>query len=156
MATIAMSREEREAFLAGVHVGVLSVGQGEPHGGERAPLAVPIWYDYEPGREVRFVTGRASRKGKRLAVGAPVSLCVQKEAPPYKYVSVEGVVVAVDAADVERDVRPLARRYLGEQGGDQYVAATREMYADEENVLVRMRIERWFSVDYAKEWSTPS
>ena len=105
---------------------------------------------------IAFVTGRASRKGKRLAVGAPVSLCVQQEAPPYKYVSVEGVVVAVDAADVERDVRPLARRYLGEQGGDQYVAATREMYADEENVVVRVRIERWFSVDYAKEWSTPS
>jgi nitroimidazol reductase NimA-like FMN-containing flavoprotein (pyridoxamine 5'-phosphate oxidase superfamily) len=148
MAVTTMTREEREAFLAGVHVGVLSIADGAS-----APLTVPIWYDYTPGGEVRLVTGRASRKGKRLVPGAYVSLCAQQEAPPYKYVSVEGVVVTVDAADIERDVRPLARRYLGENGGDLYVASTRDMYVDEANVVVRIRVERWLSVDYAKEWS---
>jgi nitroimidazol reductase NimA-like FMN-containing flavoprotein (pyridoxamine 5'-phosphate oxidase superfamily) len=39
-----MTREERESFLTEVHVGVLAV----EHAG-RAPLAVPVWYDYRPG-----------------------------------------------------------------------------------------------------------
>ncbi len=151
MAMTTMTRDEREAFLAGVHVGVLSIADGA-----RAPLAVPIWYEYTPGGEVRFVTGRASRKGKRLVVGARVSLCAQQEAPPYKYVSVEGIVVAADAADIERDVRPLARRYLGETVGDRYVETTRETSAAEENVVVHVRVEHWLFVDYAKEWSATS
>jgi nitroimidazol reductase NimA-like FMN-containing flavoprotein (pyridoxamine 5'-phosphate oxidase superfamily) len=144
---IAMTPAEREAFLAAVHVGVLAVAD-EPRG----PLAVPIWYDYVPGGELVFVTARTSRKGRLLAPGRRVSLCVQAEAPPYKYVSVEGPVVAVERADLERDVRPLAYRYLGRAAGDRYVDATREMYAAEESVLVRLRIERWLSVDYAKEF----
>ena len=42
-----MTRAEREAFLADVHVGVLSIA--EPG---RGPLAAPIWYGYEPGGEI--------------------------------------------------------------------------------------------------------
>lgn len=48
--SFAMSAGEREQFLAGLHVGVLSVavnGAGEA-AGSRAPLAVPVWYDYQP------------------------------------------------------------------------------------------------------------
>jgi hypothetical protein len=76
------------------------------------------------------------------------SLCVQTEIPPYRYVSVEGPIIAIEAADVERDVRPLARRYLGREGGDAYIASTRDEHVD--NVLVRMRPERWLTVDYTK------
>ena len=59
--SLAMSRAEREAFLADVHVGVISVT--EPG---RAPLALPIWYGYEPGGDVRIVTGERSRKATLL------------------------------------------------------------------------------------------
>jgi PPOX class probable F420-dependent enzyme len=143
----AMTGEERETFLAGVHVGIVSVSEDG-----RAPLAVPIWYAYEPGGEVRLVTERASRKGRLLARAGRFSLCAQTETPPYKYVTVEGPVTAIEPADVERDVRPLARRYLGEALGDQYVAMTAGDRAARESVLVRMRPERWLSVDYAKQF----
>jgi len=36
-----MSAEEREQFLAGLHVGEA--------GDDRGPLAVPVWYDYRAG-----------------------------------------------------------------------------------------------------------
>ena len=85
--SLTMSKGEREAFLADLHVGLLSVADDG-----RGPLAVPIWYAYEPGGELRFVTGRDSRKGRLLARAGRVSLCVQTEALPYKYVSVEGPV----------------------------------------------------------------
>jgi nitroimidazol reductase NimA-like FMN-containing flavoprotein (pyridoxamine 5'-phosphate oxidase superfamily) len=52
--SFAMTKEEREAFLADVHVGVISVAE-DGHG----PLTVPVWYSYEPGGEVRIITARA-------------------------------------------------------------------------------------------------
>src|ERR671923_661591 len=136
--SLTMTKEEREAFLADIHVAVISVAE-DGHG----PLAVPIWYSYEPGGEVRIITGRASRKGKLLECAGRFSLCVQTETLPYKYVSVEGPIVAVEAADLERDRRRLARRYLGGHRGDQYVESTRSEHGD--NVLVRMRPERWLT-----------
>ena len=51
---------------------------------------------------------------------------------------------------LERDLRPLARRYLGLQRGDRYIESTQSEHGD--NVLVRMCPERWLTVDYAKEY----
>ena len=104
--SLTMTKEEREAFLADVHVAVISIAENG-HG----PLVVPIWYSCQPGGEVRIITGRASRKGKLLERAGRYSLCVQTETLPYKYASVEGPIVAVETADLERDRRPLARRF---------------------------------------------
>jgi nitroimidazol reductase NimA-like FMN-containing flavoprotein (pyridoxamine 5'-phosphate oxidase superfamily) len=143
--SLTMTTGEREAFLAGVHVGIIAI----PEDG-RGPLTVPIWYIYEPGGDVRIVTGKASRKGRLLAVAGRFSLCVQTEELPYKYVSVEGPIVSIEPADRERDRRPLAHRYLGVEVGDRYIESTRDdpEYAD--NVVIRMRPERWLTTDYAK------
>jgi nitroimidazol reductase NimA-like FMN-containing flavoprotein (pyridoxamine 5'-phosphate oxidase superfamily) len=141
-----MTKEEREAFLADLHVGVISIAEEG-----RGPLTVPIWYSYEPGGEIRIITARSSRKGKLLEQAGRFSLCAQAETPPYKYVSVEGPVVAIEAADLERDRRPLARRYFGAQLGDSYIENTRDLVG---NVLIRMRPERWLTVDYAKQYQS--
>jgi hypothetical protein len=58
-------------------------------------------------------------------------------------------IVAIEKSDVERDLRPIARRYLGPEGGDAYLAETQGEHDD--NVLVRMRPERWLAVDYSKD-----
>ncbi len=138
-----MTMHERESFLSDLHVGVISI----PEEG-RGPLTVPVWYAYDSGGELRLVTSRTSRKGQLLQRAGRFSLCAQTETPPYKYVSVEGPITAIEAADLERDLRPLARRYLGAQGGDAYITATREEHTD--NMVVRMRPERWLTVDYTK------
>jgi nitroimidazol reductase NimA-like FMN-containing flavoprotein (pyridoxamine 5'-phosphate oxidase superfamily) len=142
--SLAMTKEQREAFLADVHVGVISIAADDGRG----PLTIPIWYSYAPGGEVRVVTGRTSRKAQLLERAGRFSLCVQTEAPPYQYVSVEGPIVAIEAADLERDRRPLAHRYLGAPLGDRYIDSTRNAVG---NVLVRMRPERWLTVDYARQ-----
>jgi nitroimidazol reductase NimA-like FMN-containing flavoprotein (pyridoxamine 5'-phosphate oxidase superfamily) len=141
--SLAMTKQERERFLADLHVGIISI----PEEG-RGPLTVPIWYSYEPGGELRVITARTSRKARLLERAGRFSLCAQTETPPYKYVSVEGPVVAIEPADLERDRRPLARRYFGAELGDRYIEGTRDLV---ENVLVRMRPERWRTVDYAKQ-----
>ena len=68
--SLMITREEREAFLADVHVGVISVAE-DGHG----PLTVPIWYSYEPGGEVRIITARRARKGQLLERAGRFSLC---------------------------------------------------------------------------------
>ncbi len=138
---LTMTREEREAFLADVHVGVIGI---EREGA--APLAVPIWYDYAPERGVWILTDPDSRKGRALAAAGRFSLCAQVETPPaYKYVSVSGPVVAQHPADLEADRRPMAHRYFGKELGDLYLASS----PDSSHVYV-MRPERWWTVDYAK------
>ena len=112
-----MTRQEREQFLAGVHVGVLSVA-AEGGGG---PLTVPVWYSYQPGGAVNVITGAGTRKAAAIRAAGRFSLCAQDERPPYKYVTVEGLATIEDASHDER--LDLARRYLGLDGGDAYVAA---------------------------------
>lgn len=143
----AMTSKEREAFLADVHVAIISIADGE-----RGPLAVPIWYDYEPGGEAWILTDRTSRKGKLLEAARRFSLCVQTEAPPYKYVSIEGSIVAIEDSDVEKHLRPMARRYLGDQLGDRYVEQTVGDRESGGGVLVRLRPEQWLTVDYSKQF----
>ncbi len=141
-----MSRDERETFLSGVHVGVLSLQQEG-----RGPLTTPIWYAYKPGGDVQIVTERASRKGKLIEEGTRISLCVQDEAPPYKYVSVEGPIIRIEPSDAERDERPLAHRYLGSEAGDRYMESATGGRDDDATILIQMRPERWLTVDYSKE-----
>ncbi len=143
--SLTMTKAEREAFLADVHVGIISIAEEG-----RGPLTVPVWYAYDAGGDVRLVTGRTSRKGRLLARAGRFSLCVQTEAPPYKYVSVEGPIVGTDPSEPERDLRPLAHRYLGSAMGDRYMDETRDSPEQVDNVVVRMRPERWLTADYAK------
>ena len=140
--SLAMTRAEREAFLAETRVAVVSI----PEAG-RGPLAVPVWYSYEPGGELRFVTGGESKKARLLRVAGRLSLCVQEETAPYRYVSVEGPAT-IGRPDFERDVRRIALRYLGEQMGETYLQATAS--GREGAVLVTVRPRHWNSVDYRK------
>jgi hypothetical protein len=49
--SLALSEHERQAFLAGVHVGVISMERADG-----PSLTVPIWYGYEPGGLVWIIT----------------------------------------------------------------------------------------------------
>ncbi len=140
-----MTKAEREAFLAAARVGVLAI----PEGG-RGPLSSPVWYDYEPGGDLWFLTQSTARKGQLLHVGGRVSLLVQETSSPYSYVSVEGPVSAIQPSDLLGDLQPMAQRYLGEQGGTDYAAGLTESYARGNAIKVFVTPERWLTVDYAK------
>ena len=99
------------------------------------------------GHGVGMITGDGSVKARCLQAAGRYTLVAQSEEPPaYRYVSVEGPIVESFAADLERDLRPMARRYFGEQMGDAYTAATG---AEGQTVFV-MRPEKWRTVDYRK------
>ena len=140
--SLAMTRAERDAFLMGVHVGVISIEQKDA-----PPLSVPIWYDYAPEKGLWVITGVRSQKGKALAASGRFTLVAQVETPPaYQYVSVEGPVTDTRPADLEGDLRPMAHRYFGPELGDQYVASM----GDEYGHVYTMAPERWRTIDYGK------
>ncbi len=136
-----MSEEERESFLAQVRVGVMAIERAE-----RAPLTLPIWYGYEPGGEIKILTGPDTLKARLLAKAGRFSLCVQTETVPYRYVTVEGPIVETRQCDIEADARVMAHRYLGREMGDQYIAQGDEGA----NICILMRPDHWYSVDYGK------
>jgi nitroimidazol reductase NimA-like FMN-containing flavoprotein (pyridoxamine 5'-phosphate oxidase superfamily) len=142
--TITMSESERQEFLAGLHIGIVSLNEEG-----RGPLSVPVWYDYEPGGDVTFITPAESRKAALVAEGARMSLCAQDEELPPKYVTVEGPIVEVRPADVQADIVAMAVRFLGQEIGEAYVTNTRSENPRDE-IVVRFRPERWYSADFAK------
>ena len=128
-----MTREEREAFLTDVRIGVLSVNNNE-----RAPLSIPIWYIYNPGEDLWVTTGANTRKGKLLRKAKRIGFCVQDETLPYKYVSIEGPITIEERHpdSILEDTRQLAHRYMGVEGGNAYVAAQKDFFERSAPILV--------------------
>jgi PPOX class probable F420-dependent enzyme len=142
MADQRMTESEREEFLAGLHVGVLGIERADG-----PPLVLPVWYSYEPGGEVVVLTVGSSLKGRLAAAAGRASLCAQEESLPYKYVSVEGRVEIDELGDDAHDaVVPMAIRYLGEEMGTAYAANS----SAPDEIRIRLRPDRWYSVDYGK------
>ncbi len=138
----AFTETERQGFLAGLHVGVLSVAaDGRP------PASIPIWYGYTPGGNIRINTGASSRKAKLIEQAGAVTLVVQREEPPYQYVVVEGTVVET-TKPTPLDVREaIAIRYLGEEGGRAFVRSLE----GGDSVLFTVRPDRWLTADFSGE-----
>ena len=140
---VAMSAAEREEFLAGVHVGVLSAAIDTAG----QTVAVPVWYSYQPGGLVTVLTGRRSRKAAAIRAAGRFGLCAQDASPPYRYVSVEGAVISEEEPGPGERLT-MARRYLGTAGGDRYLADNPD--PGRENVAFRMRPQHWLSQDQGK------
>ena len=139
MSALTMDRADREAFLADVHVGVLAVESANG-----APTTTPVWYLYAPGGDVLISTDLHSTKRALLAAAGRATLCAQRDALPYAYVSVDGPV-AIEPSTEEFRLE-MALRYLGAELAADFVEATE----GEEHVLVRLTPQRWRTTDYAK------
>ncbi|MFE4665290.1 pyridoxamine 5'-phosphate oxidase family protein [Streptomyces sp. NPDC056716] len=137
---MALSREEREQFLAQPHIAALAVDAGAG----RAPLTVPIWYQYTPGGDIWVLTGLTSRKNELISAAGRFSLLVDQTDPTVRYVSVEGPVVETKAATIE-DLREVSARYLRPEKVEEYVDFSWKNHG--EMVVLTMRPERWVSSD---------
>ena len=140
---MALTREEREQFLAEPHVAARAVDAG----GGRGPLTVPIWYQYAPGGDVWILTGLDSRKNRLIQEARRFSLLVDRLEPTIRYVSVEGPVLRTVPATLE-DLREISARYLPPEKVDGYVDFAWKNHG--EQVVVHMRPEHWLSSDIGR------
>jgi nitroimidazol reductase NimA-like FMN-containing flavoprotein (pyridoxamine 5'-phosphate oxidase superfamily) len=138
MADMTMTPEERDAFLADVHIGILAIA----HEG-KGPLALPIWYQWESGQVLIGMDGD-SLKARLLTAAGRATMTVQTETPPYKYVSVEG---PVSIAHEQRDDLVMASRYLGPELGAWYAENNP---STSRSVVARLTPETWRTCDFGK------
>lgn len=138
MAYTDMTIDEREAFLADLHVGILSINRDG-----KGPLSLPIWYQYADG-EVTISISSSSLKAALIRRHGRATLTVQNETPPYQYVMVEGPTTVEQG---HLDILAMATRYLGAELGAGYVA---ESPQTDDSAIVRLRPEQWFTCDYGK------
>ena len=135
-----LSERDRQEFLAEPHVAALSVHAGP----DRAPLVVPIWYQYAPGGDLWFHTSVGSRKARLIDAAGRVSLMVDEAAARVRYVSVEGPVVRTEPG-TEDVVREMTARYLPPERVDAYLEIALAEHG--EQVVYVVRPERWLSAD---------
>jgi nitroimidazol reductase NimA-like FMN-containing flavoprotein (pyridoxamine 5'-phosphate oxidase superfamily) len=143
-----LTEQEREAFLAERHVAVLSL----PSDNERPPLAFPVWYGYQPGGEITYYTHRSEPKSRKLRLlheSSVVSLCVQREELPYKYVTVEGTVNAENESPTAEQMLAIVRRYLPEDDARAFLDS--EMESEATLVLFTIRPDRWAGLDFGED-----
>ena len=74
---MALTIPEREQFLSEPHIAARSV---EAEGG-RAPLTIPIWYQYTPGEKPWVLTGTGSRKLGLIRAAGRFTLMVDRVEP---------------------------------------------------------------------------
>ncbi|WNG81242.1 pyridoxamine 5'-phosphate oxidase family protein [Mycobacterium sp. ITM-2016-00316] len=137
---MALSREERETFLAEPHVAALSVSAGK----NRGPLTVPIWYQYTPGGQPWFITGTGSRKHRLIEAAGHLSLMVERVEPTVRYVAVDGAVDRIEDGTDEQLVE-MTRRYLPPEAVEPYLEMARREHGP--SVAVYLKPQHWLSAD---------
>jgi hypothetical protein len=137
---MALSVEEREQFLAQPHIGALSVVEGP----ERAPLTVPIWYQYDPGGELWVRTAPGSRKARAIEAAGRFTMLVHRVEPTVRYVSVAGPVTRT-APDSHDRAWEMAARYLPPDKVTGFLEYERTQLGA--HFVIAMRPERWLSAD---------
>jgi len=137
---MALSKDDREQFLAEPHIAALSVYAGT----DRGPLTVPIWYQYTPGGDLWFNTGSGSRKHRLIESSGYVSLMVERVAPTVRYVAVDGPVLRIETGTDDQLVE-MTKRYLPPEKVDAYLDVARREHG--ESVAVFVDPEHWLSAD---------
>lgn len=137
---MALSKDERERFLAEPHIGALSVIAGD----SRGPLTLPIWYQYTPGGEPWVLTGAGSRKAQLIEEAGHFSLMVERTEPTVRYVAVDGAVSRIEPGTDEQVVE-MTNRYLSGDAAERYLEFARNNLGP--HAAIFMKPQHWLSAD---------
>lgn len=137
---MALSKDERERFLAEPHIAALSVSAGA----DRGPLTVPIWYQYQPGSDPWVLTGVGSRKHRLIEAAGHFSLMVEQVEPSVRYVAVDGPVASIGPGGDEHLIE-MTKRYLAPEKVDEYLEFARREHG--ESVIIHLKPQHWLSAD---------
>ncbi|MBS9532346.1 pyridoxamine 5'-phosphate oxidase family protein [Mycobacterium sp. M1] len=137
---MALSKDEREQFLAQPHIAALSVDGGTGRG----PLTVPMWYQYTPGGEPWVLTATGSRKAGLIEAAGCFTLMVERVEPSLRYVAVEGAVSRVERGTDAHHIE-LAHRYLPPARAEKYLEFALSELG--EQLVIHLRPRHWVSAE---------
>ena len=137
-----MTPERMERFLREPIVAVLSWVTTNAR-----VASSPVWFEYRDATFYLHVMTETS-KARSMLANPSVSLCIQDQQPPYRYVTVRGTARVIDDSSKQALAldRRLARRYLGRIGGNYYLEKLYPTFPGESR-LVELRPEHISSID---------
>lgn len=149
MADTTMNAAERNAFLSEPHIAILAVESGS----DRPPLAVPVFYHYQPNGSFSFFTNTQGRKSRKLGLiksAGVLGMTVQDENFSYKYVRAECSVVNINQPPTVDAAYQIARRYMPDEDAREFVEAELN-HPDGLFTVIAASPVRWDSQDVSKE-----
>ena len=116
------------------------IGQLGFHGLDGYPHVLPVWFEYRDD-ELLIASPPAAYKGRAMAKDGRAALSVSTVERPYHIVSVVGDATVERLSEAERIefVTAIAARYLGPEGGRQYVQAWIRGGHPGDGELIRLR-----------------
>ena len=114
-----MSPEEvREFLTTGTRTGKIAVVRKDG-----SPMVVPIWFGLDDDGSLVFTTGDETIKARAMRREPRVSICVDREEPPYDYVRFDGTAELIDDPELLRTwATRLGGRYMGAERAEEYGA----------------------------------
>ena len=109
--------EVRDFLLSGTRTGKLATvrADGRPH-------VVPIWFTVRDEHLV-FNTHTSSVKARNMRHDPRVAIAVDDQAPPYSFVTIEGLATLTDAdPDLTEIATEIGGRYMGVDRAEEYGA----------------------------------
>ena len=99
------------------------------------PRVIPIWF-YWNGQEIVFGSPSIAPKMKALKDGVKVAITIDSSNPPWHVLYVRGSV-HIDVIDgISQEYAASARRYLGEEAGNAWLAQVEQMGGKMARILV--------------------
>jgi hypothetical protein len=92
------------------------------------PRVVPMWFHWT-GEEILMGAPPNAPKLKVLVDDAPVAISIDTETWPYQVLTIRGTIAVDTVTEPFAEYAEMARRYLGDEGGEQFLAAARQTFS---------------------------
>jgi PPOX class probable F420-dependent enzyme len=104
-------------FVDGLPARTAKVGVVRSDG---SPQVAPVWIARD-GDQIVFMTGANTVKGKAILRDGRVSLCLDNEAPPFDFVTINGTTTtSTDPDELLEWATQIAGRYMGSEQAETY------------------------------------
>jgi hypothetical protein len=117
------------------------------------PRVTPIWF-YWTGNVLLLGSPLNAPKMHVMSEETPVSLTIDTRAWPYKVLFIRGTATSETVDSVFPEYAAMARRYLGEEGGQGFAELFRSKFPQQARIMVR---PQWvaiqdFTTRYPSAW----
>ena len=121
------------------------------------PRVVPMWFHWT-GEEFLMGAPPNSPKMRVLAERPAVAVTIDSDEWPYQVLTVRGTAAVAEVAGFFPEYAAMARRYLGEAGGEQFLALGAQTFARWTRIAIRPEEVRLldFRTDLPSAWTAPS
>jgi Pyridoxamine 5'-phosphate oxidase len=120
-----------------------------------SPRVVPMWFHWT-GEDILMGAPPNSPKMKVLAARPQVALSIDTADWPYRWLTVRGNASVQVSAGPFAEYVTMARRYLGDAGGEQFLGTLRQTFRDWSRIAIRPHEVRIldFQGRFPSAWST--